>query len=169
LATSQWTVSPNLGCADNGLVALRRHCFYLALPLQTCPVSNLVGLNRRASTTPRPSVRQAHRSSALAPGEREHSDPKGTRVRVQRGDRLTAAPGTGAVIAIAEDESLSRVPPATSSAVSARGIEAGTAETRSGSVHESPVRRSRTRPPKSRTNQPARTSQPIGINAIRHS
>jgi len=31
LATSQSTVSPILGCADNGLVALRRHCFYLAL------------------------------------------------------------------------------------------------------------------------------------------
>ena len=71
---------------------------------------------------------------------------RGTRVRVQQRDRLTAAPGTGAVIAIAEGEPLSRVPPARSSAVNARGIEAGTAETRSGSVHESPVRRSRTRP-----------------------
>jgi hypothetical protein len=30
LATSQSIVSPNLGCADNALVALRRHCFYLA-------------------------------------------------------------------------------------------------------------------------------------------
>jgi hypothetical protein len=88
----------------------------------------------------------AHRLTEMAPGERERSDPKGTRVRVQRRDRLTAAPGTGAVIAVAEGEPLSRVSPARSSAVSARGIEAGTAETRSGSVHESPVRRSRTHP-----------------------
>ena len=38
LATSRSIVSPNLGCADNDLVALRLHCFYLALPFSSYPV-----------------------------------------------------------------------------------------------------------------------------------
>jgi hypothetical protein len=117
-------------------------------PPNPAPSRGSADLDRRECQhhTPRPGVPTAHRPTVSAPGEREHSDPKGHAVRVPRGDRLTAAPGTGAVIAIAEGEPLTRVPPATSSVLSARGIEAGTAETRSGSVHESPVRRSRTRP-----------------------
>ena len=60
------------------------------------------------------------------PQEREHSDGKaGTRDRVQRRDRLTAAPADGAVIAIAEGEPLPRVSPARRSEMLARGIDAG--------------------------------------------
>ena len=45
------------------------------------------------------------------PQEREHSDGKaGTRDRVQRRDRLTAAPADGAVIAIAEGEPFRECP-----------------------------------------------------------
>jgi len=60
---------------------------------------------------------------------------RGTRVRVQRRDRLTAAPGNGAVIAIAAGEPLFRVPPARSSASLCARDRRRTAETQSGSVH----------------------------------
>src|SRR4051794_37299796 len=68
---------------------------------------------------------------------------RGTRVRVQRRDRLTAAPGNGAVTAIAEGEPLSRVPPARSSVIAARGINAAWPRRTAAPVHESPLRRSR--------------------------
>ncbi len=66
----------------------------------------------------------AHRRLKWHPESVSIATRRGTRVRVQQRDRLTVAPGTGAVIAIAEGEPLSRVPPARSSAVFARGIEA---------------------------------------------
>jgi hypothetical protein len=66
----------------------------------------------------------AHRRLKWHPESVSIATRRGTRVRVQRRDRLTAAPGNGAVIAIAEGEPLSRVLPARNSEALARGIEA---------------------------------------------
>jgi len=67
----------------------------------------------------------AHRPTEMAPGEREHSDPKGHAGPSAATRPVNSGPRERAVIAIAEGEPLSRVPPARSSAVFARGIEAG--------------------------------------------
>jgi hypothetical protein len=66
-------------------------------------------------------VRNAHCPLEMAPEEREHSDgAAGTRDECSDETGLTAAPGNGAVIAVAEGEPLFRVPPATSTLASAR-------------------------------------------------
>jgi hypothetical protein len=83
------------------------------------------------------------------PQEREHSDGKaGTRDRVQRRDRLTAAPADGAVIAIAEGGPLPRVPPARCSETLARGIKAARPRRRGSRFTRARCGASRTRPNK---------------------